>query len=48
MNGKVVSNGRKVLTGEKLNISKLSKGNYLVQARTVDGKILTQSKIIKN
>jgi len=48
MSGKVVSNGRKVLTGEKLNISKLSKGNYLVQARTVDGKILTQSKIIKN
>ncbi len=48
INGKPIFLNKKIESGSKINIASLANGNYLIQVRESNGKMITSQKLIKD
>lgn len=47
MNGRSIIQNRKIISGTKINLGAVSKGNYIVQVKVKTGRLITTQKLVK-
>lgn len=48
INGRNVILNKKIISGSKINLGSVSKGNYIIQVKDKTGRLITSQKLVKN